>query len=126
MIDEKKLGWTMEVKVCSQTLPLCNHTDVADVRKAADYFPNIPRANEDGKDVCFYNYLIKDKIVVINFIFTNCGFPVPRKQRGYDTCKSSLVIVWGAMCLSTPFGMQSCHPNSDDLFQEATALPVNE
>ncbi|MDV6343321.1 SCO family protein [Nitrosomonas sp. Is37] len=38
----------------------------------ADYFPNINLVNQDGKNVHFYNDLIKDKVVVINFIFTNC------------------------------------------------------
>ncbi|MDV6343323.1 SCO family protein [Nitrosomonas sp. Is37] len=38
----------------------------------ADYFPNINLVNQDGKDVRFYDDLIKGKVVVINFIFTNC------------------------------------------------------
>jgi protein SCO1 len=42
-----------------------------------DYFPNIELVNQDGKKVRFYDDLIKDKIVAINFIFTHCGDSCP-------------------------------------------------
>jgi cytochrome oxidase Cu insertion factor (SCO1/SenC/PrrC family) len=38
----------------------------------ADYFPNIPLVTHEGKKVRFFDDLIKDKVVVINFIFTSC------------------------------------------------------
>ena len=38
----------------------------------ADYFPNIPLTTQDGETVYFFDDLIKDKIVVINFIYTSC------------------------------------------------------
>ena len=38
----------------------------------ADYFPNIPLVTHEGKSVRFFDDLIKDKVVVINFIFTRC------------------------------------------------------
>jgi protein SCO1 len=41
-------------------------------RYGASYFPNIELTNHDGKKVRFYDDLIKDKIVSINFIFTSC------------------------------------------------------
>lgn len=37
-----------------------------------NYFPNLPVVTQDGKAVQFYDDLIKGKIVVISFIFTNC------------------------------------------------------
>jgi protein SCO1/2 len=36
------------------------------------YVPNLPVVTQDGKAVNFYDDLIKDKIVVINFIYTSC------------------------------------------------------
>lgn len=36
------------------------------------YFPNVPLVTHDGETVHFYDDLIKDKIVAINFIFTSC------------------------------------------------------
>ncbi len=38
----------------------------------ADYFPNIPLINQDGKTVYFFEDLIKDKVVMINLIYTSC------------------------------------------------------
>ena len=36
------------------------------------YFPNVPLVTHDGETVHFYDDLVKDKIVAINFIFTSC------------------------------------------------------
>jgi protein SCO1/2 len=43
----------------------------------ADYFPNIPLITHEGKKVLFFDDLIKDKVVVINFIFTRCPDACP-------------------------------------------------
>jgi protein SCO1 len=37
------------------------------------YVPNLPVQSQDGKTYAFYDDLFKDKIVVINFIFTGCS-----------------------------------------------------
>jgi len=41
------------------------------------YFPNLPLVNQDGETVYFYDDLIKDKVVSINFMFTSCGDSCP-------------------------------------------------
>jgi protein SCO1/2 len=38
----------------------------------ADYFPNIPLVTHEGKPVRFFDDLVKDKVVAINFIYTSC------------------------------------------------------
>src|SRR5262249_25533953 len=38
----------------------------------ARYFPDVVLTTHEGKKVCFYDDLIKDKIVVLNFMFTKC------------------------------------------------------
>jgi protein SCO1/2 len=43
----------------------------------AAYFTNTPLVNQDGETVHFYDDLIKDKSVVINFIYTECGDSCP-------------------------------------------------
>ncbi len=43
----------------------------------ANYFPNIPLITDEGKTVHFFDDLIKDKIVVINFIYTHCADSCP-------------------------------------------------
>ncbi len=44
---------------------------------AQDYFPNTELITQDGKTVHFYDDLIKDKVVAINFIFTSCTDSCP-------------------------------------------------
>jgi protein SCO1/2 len=41
-------------------------------RRGEGYFSNLPVVTQDGKVLRFYDDLIKDKIVVISFIFTSC------------------------------------------------------
>ena len=43
----------------------------------ADYFPNVPLVTEEAKTVYFFDDLIKDKIVMINFIYTHCADSCP-------------------------------------------------
>jgi protein SCO1/2 len=41
-------------------------------RWGANYFPNVPLITQEGKTVRFFNDLLRDKVVVINFIYTSC------------------------------------------------------
>ena len=43
----------------------------------ANYFPNVPLVTHEGKAVRFYEDLIKDKRVLVNFIFTSCEDACP-------------------------------------------------
>ena len=38
----------------------------------ASYFPNVPLVTHEGKSVRFFDDLLKDKVVAINFIYTSC------------------------------------------------------
>lgn len=38
----------------------------------ADYFPNVVLTDQDGVRVRFYDDLIKDRVVAINFVYTDC------------------------------------------------------
>jgi protein SCO1/2 len=40
--------------------------------RGANYFPNLPVVTQDGKVLKFYDDVIKGKIVLISFIYTNC------------------------------------------------------
>lgn len=46
-------------------------------RWGANYFPNVPLTTQDGQTVHFYDDLLKDKIVVVNFIYTHCQDACP-------------------------------------------------
>ncbi len=43
----------------------------------ANYFPNIPLVTHEGKQVRFFDDLIKDKVVAVNFIYTSCPDSCP-------------------------------------------------
>ena len=43
----------------------------------ADYFPNVPLVNQDGKTLRFYDDMIKDKVVMINFMYSTCHDACP-------------------------------------------------
>ena len=43
----------------------------------AKYFPNVPLVTHEGKTVRFFDDLIKDKVVAINFIYTTCPDACP-------------------------------------------------
>ena len=43
----------------------------------ADYFPNVPLVNQDGKTVMFYDDLLKNKKVMIDFVFSLCDQGCP-------------------------------------------------
>ncbi len=42
-----------------------------------EYFPNVPLVTQDGESVRFFDDLIKDKVVLINFIYTRCPDTCP-------------------------------------------------
>lgn len=43
----------------------------------ADYFPNVELTTHEGKHVRFFDDLVKDKVVLINFIYTSCPDSCP-------------------------------------------------
>ncbi len=45
--------------------------------RARNYFTNLELVNQDGETVRFFDDVLKDKVVVINFIFTNCPGACP-------------------------------------------------
>jgi protein SCO1/2 len=55
-------------------------------RWGADYFPNIALVTHEGKSVRFFDDLIEDKVVVINFIYSTCPDSCPM-----DTAKLAKV-----------------------------------
>lgn len=59
------------------TPPLSQTADAASTQRnslwSEDYFPNATVVAHDGRTFRFYDDLIKDKIVVVNFIYTSCS-----------------------------------------------------
>lgn len=55
-----------------------------------EYFPNVELINQDGQKVRFYDDLIKDKVVAINFIYTHCGDTCPAETASLKRVKALL------------------------------------
>src|SRR5262249_39406059 len=51
--------------------------DMGNVRWGANYFPNVELVTHEGKRVRFFDDLLKDKTVVLNFIYTSCPDACP-------------------------------------------------
>ena len=49
--------------------------------KARDYFSNVELIDQNGQSLKFYDEVLKDNVVVINFIFTNCQSACPLMTR---------------------------------------------
>ncbi|HSR70045.1 MAG TPA: SCO family protein [Acidobacteriota bacterium] len=56
----------------------------------ANYFPNIPLINHKGERVRFFDDLIKDKVVAINFIYTSCPDACPMETARLQEVKRLL------------------------------------
>ncbi len=52
-------------------------TSAQEEERARSYFTNLELINQDGETVRFFDDVLKDKVVVINFIFTNCEGACP-------------------------------------------------
>lgn len=64
---------------CGMTLKQMSDSQAPAVqtRYGANYFPNFTLTTQDGKQVRFYDDLLKDKIVAIDLIYTTCKYNCP-------------------------------------------------
>lgn len=77
VINEKKQAWQQlasmpEAKLIQSTVEQVAGPDPAMQAANGRYFPNLPLQTQDGKTVHFFDDVMKDKIVLINFMFTTC------------------------------------------------------
>ncbi|MBK5001889.1 c-type cytochrome [Pseudomonas sp. S31] len=67
--------WPLKPAPQALAMPAANTGDASPW--GVDYFPNTPLLTQDGEQVHFFDDLIKDKVVAINFIFTGCSDSCP-------------------------------------------------
>ena len=58
--------------VAAVVIIVCGNLPAFAATWGANYFPNVPLITQDGDTVHFFDDLIKNKIVAINFIYTTC------------------------------------------------------
>jgi protein SCO1/2 len=80
----RRNGWAILAATAAFVLCAASYLTVGVTPAAADnsywganYFPNVPLITQDGKTIHFYDDMLKGKIVLINFIYTECGETCP-------------------------------------------------
>jgi cytochrome oxidase Cu insertion factor (SCO1/SenC/PrrC family) len=58
--------------------------------KARDYFSNVELVDQNGERLKFYDEVLKDNIVVISFIFTNCQSACPLMTQNLTMIRNML------------------------------------
>ena len=80
----RRNGWAILAATAAFMLCAALYLTVGAMPAAADnsywganYFPNVPLITQDGKTIHFYDDMLRGKIVLINFIYTECGETCP-------------------------------------------------
>jgi protein SCO1/2 len=82
------------VTLCIASTPVVAGNATADTdsaeAKARDYFSNVELIDQNGQSLKFYDEVLKDNIVVISFIFTNCQSACPLMTRNLTMIRDML------------------------------------
>jgi len=76
------------------TAPLL-HAQDAEIDRAREYFTNLELVNQDGEKVRFFDDVLKDNVVVIDFIFTNCEGACPIMTQKLTVVRDQLIGRFG-------------------------------
>ena len=61
----------------------------------ANYFPNVELVDQDGNKVRFYDDLLKDKVLAISFIYTQCMDSCPLETAALRKVELALGALMG-------------------------------
>ena len=61
----------------AEAVPRPGRESLADETRRRDYFTDLPLVTQDARPVRFYTDVLKDKVVLISFVFTNCDEACP-------------------------------------------------
>lgn len=65
------------IVLCALSVLLASGPATAQSHWGAEWFPNVTLTTHDGRSVRFYDDMLRNKIVVISFIYTNCDDVCP-------------------------------------------------
>lgn len=71
------VGGPALAKQALHSAPMARFAKVSDEQRRRDRFPNVPLVDHEGNVVRFYDDLVKDKTVLINFMYTRCADGCP-------------------------------------------------
>lgn len=81
---------TVSTLLCGVPAQSENSATATEEARARDYFTNLELINQDGETVRFFDDVLKDKVVVISFIFTNCEGACPVMTRKLTLVRDQL------------------------------------
>ncbi len=100
-MDIKKLIAAVPVVFALLLSPALQASNISDADRAAaeekarNYFSNLEVIDQDGQTLQFYDDVLKDKVVVINFIFTNCQGACPLMTQNLTMVRDMLGVELG-------------------------------
>jgi parvulin-like peptidyl-prolyl isomerase/cytochrome oxidase Cu insertion factor (SCO1/SenC/PrrC family) len=68
---------------------------VTDEQAARNYFTDLPVLSQNGKQMRFYSDVLKDNVVLINFVFTNCRDACPQITQQLTPVREQLANEFG-------------------------------
>lgn len=84
------VGWLLLVVAASGTLVAAADTEADHEAAAREYFTDTLLIDHNGEEVRFFSDVLKDQVVVINFIFTNCGGACPMMTEKLRMARTAL------------------------------------
>lgn len=66
-------------------------SDAAAEEKARKFFTDLEVIDQNGKKLRFYSDVLKDRVVLISFIFTNCEFACPMQAQKLKQTRAMMV-----------------------------------
>jgi cytochrome oxidase Cu insertion factor (SCO1/SenC/PrrC family) len=87
----------------------------AQQEKAREYFTDTPLLTESGRAIRFYSDALKDKVVLINFVFTQCGDTCPLITARLVQVKKELGEAFGRDVRFISISVDPEHDRPEDL-----------
>ena len=91
----------------------------AQQEKGREYFTDTPLLTESGRAVRFYSDALKDKVVLVNFVFTQCGDTCPLITARLVQVKKELGEAFGRDVRFVSISVDPEHDRPEDLVRFA-------
>ncbi len=72
-------------------LPLAGHAQQSEEERARQYFTDTEVIDQNGNKLRFYSDVLKDRVVLISFIFTNCEYACPLQAQKLKQARAFMV-----------------------------------
>lgn len=82
---------TNSMATASASTTTVKMNDPAAEEKARNYFTDLEVVDQNGKKMRFYSDVLKGRVVLISFIFTNCEFACPMQAQKLKQARSMMV-----------------------------------